>query len=723
METDPEGLITCLFTDIEGSTQLSKGLHPEDWKRIASEHDDILTRCITEHSGKPERTEGDSFFATFHTATAALKCAVALQEALHDNGKALLTVPKNGADLPLKVRIGVYQVTREVYRTGQGAYRDHQVSLAQRTMDCGVGEMIVVNGEAYRAAHDYLSLPWRAWNNRLVKDIPAPQTLYELLWDGDSTHKIRAPLWIPVWFRRSEDSFVGRDAYLAEIDRELKTGHRLTLLHGEGGIGKTRLALQVARQMDSHFSGRICGVPFDGLTEKDLEKVTPGQVALEIARALSSPDDLFNGIDPEGYAQRLVEHLNRRFFDQPFLLILDNFENANNPSTRKLLGDLLRDVASLRCLVTCRMHFSLAPYSFALEIGGLHYPRSADANLDDFEAYRLFRDRALACYPPPDLSDRRSVVSILTDTGGSALGIELIAARVGMPLMSLQKIADGLKESYLKWQSTDPNDTRAGSPRHESIEACIDWSYQLLPPEEQTLYSRLGIFPVDFSLKAAQEICGITETHLAHWIRSHLLSEVGDRFLLSPVLREFAMRRLPVSEIPDLNVHFAIYILTIAKHNEDMNQPEERNSLRTELLNLHIVADLLCANHINSDNANQLIILGKALWRIPAGVRAENLQKAIAYYEAALRVRTPQAFPVEWAMTRNNLGSAYSKLPPGDISQNLQKAIAYYKEALTILTKEDFPQCWSIVQPNLKRAERVWNWHYAPQWHTWWKFW
>src|ERR1019366_473431 len=164
----------------------------------------------------------------------------------------------------------------------------------------------------------------------------------------------------PPWFRRSEDTFVGRDEYLTEIEAKLQDGQRLVLLHGEGGIGKTRLALQIGRRMDAHFGGRIFGVPFDGLAERDPAKVTSEQVAKEIARALLAPMDLVEKAD----AASLADYLNRRFPDQSVLLVLDNFESANNGATRKLLGDLLKDTPQLRCLVTCRMHFSLAPYGY-----------------------------------------------------------------------------------------------------------------------------------------------------------------------------------------------------------------------------------------------------------------------------------------------------------------------------------------------------------------------
>ena len=90
--------------------------------------------------------------------------------------------------------------------------------------------------------------------------------------------------------------------------------------------------------------------------------------------------------------------------------------------------------------------------------------------------------------------------------------------------------------------------------------------------------------------------------------------------------------------------------------------------------------------------------LGTAYSDLPAGDRQANLERAIACYEAALEVRTREAFPVDWAMTQNNLGNAYSNLPAGDRQANLERAIACYEAALQVQTREAFPVDWAMTQ-------------------------
>jgi class 3 adenylate cyclase len=132
MEASPDGPIACLFTDTENSTDLSDVPHPATWQQVASEHDRILTKCVTRHGGTPERTEGDSFFATFATTKAALECAVAIQEALHQNGKPRLSVVTNGQSHSVKVRIGAGSLSRPPDRAGATDY-----GLRARRDDCG----------------------------------------------------------------------------------------------------------------------------------------------------------------------------------------------------------------------------------------------------------------------------------------------------------------------------------------------------------------------------------------------------------------------------------------------------------------------------------------------------------------------------------------------------------------------------------------------------------
>ncbi len=99
--------------------------------------------------------------------------------------------------------------------------------------------------------------------------------------------------------------------------------------------------------------------------------------------------------------------------------------------------------------------------------------------------------------------------------------------------------------------------------------------------------------------------------------------------------------------------------------------------------------------------------LGSAYWGHPAGDQGENLHRAIACYEAALRVQTESDFPSAWAGTQNNLGLAYSVLPTGDRDENLHRATACYEAALRVRTESDFPSDWARTQFNLGLALRV----------------
>ena len=98
--------------------------------------------------------------------------------------------------------------------------------------------------------------------------------------------------------------------------------------------------------------------------------------------------------------------------------------------------------------------------------------------------------------------------------------------------------------------------------------------------------------------------------------------------------------------------------------------------------------------------------LGNAYSDLPTGDRGENLRRAIACYEAALRVYTEADFPSDWATTQNNLGNAYSDLPTGDRGENLRRAIACYEAALRVRTEADFPSDWARTQNNLGNAYR-----------------
>jgi hypothetical protein len=474
--------------------------------------------------------------------------------------------PESGARV-VQVRVGVYTPERDVFRTEAGVFRDHQINLAARVMGCAVGGQILASESANRAGRDYIEPAWNLWENRYVRDFPGPVTLCELLWDGKA-RDMKAPLWAPEWLLREVNKFIGRDDYLKTIIAWLHGDRPLLLLHGQGGIGKTRLASQAVRQQEvgGHFEGRIYGVALDLKVGTDPMKATVRYLSGLIAEAVGAPEPLLLELadptqtpDDKAVADLLIITLNQRFPRQEFLLILDNFESVLNAAVLSLLARLIREVRALRCLVTCRVHFNLGALSQALPIEGLRVPERAEEDFERCDGYLLFRDRALQNAPGLDLSDRASLVRILLATEGSALGIELVAARADTPFLTLSNMAADLE-------------------RHTSLEACFDWSYRLLPEAERQLYPCLSVFPADFAPEAAQEIAEVPVEYLRRWTLWHLLkqTETKARAFLPPALREYAQRRLPSQESASLAHRFIAHYSDLAAQNTNMNDSQHR---------------------------------------------------------------------------------------------------------------------------------------------------
>ena len=272
-------------------------------------------------------------------------------------------------------------------------------------------------------------------------------------------------------------------------------------------------------------------------------------------------------------------------------------------------------------------------------------------------------------------------------------------------LFSLDHIAAGLEQSLRAWQRTDPEagDWREGAPRHQSIDACLDWSFQLLPSYEQQLYPCLGVFPADFYVDAAQDIADVAEERLIRWHRAHLLlrDRATGRAILPPVLREFAASRLTAEKQTVTLRRFAVYYGKLAEANENLNHGQSA-IFNTELHNLHEAAAYLCNNVLQIAYADKLLFwLGVRLREVPLGIRAQNLQQVIRCYKAILRVCTEANSPVDWAAVQVNLGIAFSDLSNGDRTQNLQQSMQCYRAALRVYTKADYPHDWAITQNNL----------------------
>ncbi|MEE8120374.1 MAG: BTAD domain-containing putative transcriptional regulator, partial [Anaerolineales bacterium] len=291
---------------------------------------------------------------------------------------------------------------------------------------------------------------------------------------------------------------IGRQDEVKEIHNRLREPNtRLLTLVGVGGIGKTRLALEVAISLHDAF--------FEGLWFVDLAPVEdPELVPQAIERVLAMPDrpSAADMLPREGMLARLLDFLETK----DLLLILDNCEHLLDtcvPITERLL----RHCPGLKILVTSRERFDL-PEEHLFIVEPLIIPEdqtSLDYDIDSLrenESIRLFEERAQAVRKPFALNERNAdiLVRICRTLDGMPLAIELTASRLRS--LSLTQIAENLEESVQSFG----RDHQGAVPRHQTLEAAIDWSYHLLNEEEQRLFRQATIFRGGFDLPALIEV-------------------------------------------------------------------------------------------------------------------------------------------------------------------------------------------------------------------------
>jgi predicted ATPase/transcriptional regulator with XRE-family HTH domain len=309
-------------------------------------------------------------------------------------------------------------------------------------------------------------------------------------------------------------TFVGRVTELAEIDALLRDpACRLLTLVGLGGIGKTRLAFEVATRQMEKFQD---GVVFVALTSVG----TPNQIVSAIGGSLNLS---FSGqSDPR---EQLIGYLQTRHM----LLLLDNFEHLLEGVD--LVSEILSAAPHVSMLVTSRERLNLSA-EWLFDVRGLSYPSSAERGwnkMDDmtemaeYSAVQLFVQRATQVQPNLTLSDSTlaSIVSICQHVDGMPLAIELAAANVRV--LPVKKIEEQIRSNLDALTTT----LRDIPPRHRSLRAVFDHSWNLLRKEEQALFGRLSVFRGGCSAAAAVQVAGATVPALMMLVDKSLLHQAG----------------------------------------------------------------------------------------------------------------------------------------------------------------------------------------------------
>ena len=368
---------------------------------------------------------------------------------------------------------------------------------------------------------------------------------------------------------------------LADLVRSSTT--RLLTLTGIGGIGKTRLALELVRRLAPEFQHGACVATLANV--RDPAHVTRAILeALELPETASPPD----------------EQLAAGLRDSELLLLVDNFEQVLPAAAS--IARLLDATPKLKILVTSR-----APLRIAAE------REYAVPPLADEEAAELFISRAQAANASFDLSEQNAaaVAELCARLEGLPLAIELAAARTKLlsPSTLLTRLTNRL--ALLTGGRRD-------APQHQqTLRMTFDWSYDLLEPDAQQLFARLGVFSGGWTLGAAEEICNATLEELGTLVDESLVRRREERFSMLEIVREYARERL--GDDADLRRRHLAYFVALAREAEpeltDGDQPTWFTRIEDELHNIREALSFALETG-DASAALQLVVGIRRFWQI-----------------------------------------------------------------------------------------------------------
>lgn len=596
--TLPTGTVTFLFTDIEGSTRLMQELG-DKYVEAQVAHHAILREAFHSGNGRELRTEGDSFFCVFESAIDGCRSAASAQREFYrrewPGGK------------PVRVRIGMH--TGEAPLVGE-EYIGLDVHHAARVAASAHGGQIVIS-EATRglvegSLPDGLSV--RDLGMHRLKDLSRPERLFQLVIDGapDEFPPLRTLESTPNNLPTQLTSFVGRQQDVEEARRLLQRTRVLTLT-GPGGIGKTRLSLQVAAELVTAFPGGVFFVPLSAVRDPQL-------IASAIAQSVGIP--VSGNRAPE-------EVVNEYLKDRKLLLVLDNFEQLL-PDGAQLVSRLVQSSPDVKIIVSSRA--ALKVYGEQeLAVEPLRTPdlRSLPslAALSQFEAVKLFIERAVAVKHDFQVTNENApaIAGICERVDGLPLAIELAAARI--KLFSPQALLTRLETSLTVLGSG----SRDLPSRQQTLKGAIAWSYDTLDDAHKRLFRRFSVFARGGSLEQAEAVCGPgldidVLTGLDELADQSLLRRLPDydepRLLMLQVINEYASEMLEASgESEDMRSRHAAAFLALAELAAPMlfgaEQKKWLDRLELDHDNFRSAFDWSIAH----GDAERAVALGAAFWR------------------------------------------------------------------------------------------------------------
>jgi predicted ATPase len=496
----PSGVVTFLFTDVEGSTRRWEA--DADAMRIAlAAHDEVLRAAIEAHGGWLFKHTGDGVCAAFSSPRAAVDAAVAAQRALE-----------------LPARMGLATGEAELR---DGDYFGAVLNRAARVMAAGHGGQILLaeSTAVLLRGVDLIDL-----GPRRLRGLPTPVGVFQVRAPGLRTDfpPLRAPDTSPGNLRPAITSLIGRESEVAEVDAALRA-HRLVTLTGVGGVGKTRLALEVAARSAGEFP--------DGVWVFELAAVTdPAAVPDAVAAVLGITQQPGKTVS-DSVAAALEGRLR--------LLVLDNCEHVVD-SVADLVEAILAASATVKVLATSREGIGVADEKLwrvpSLDVGA---------------AVELFVERAQSVTSGLLADETTAVEDVCRRLDGIPLAIELAASR--MASMTAIEVRDRLDQRFQLLVGS-----RRGLERHHTLRHAVAWSYDLLDDAEKALLERCSVFAGGFDLQSACAVAGSDDVDdyavldlLDALVRKSLLvadrSTGRTRFSMLETIRQFAEEQLVTS--------------------------------------------------------------------------------------------------------------------------------------------------------------------------------
>jgi predicted ATPase/class 3 adenylate cyclase len=549
----PTGTVTFLFSDIEGSTVRWEA-NPDAMASALARHDLVMRATLEAHGAYVFKTIGDAFCAAFATAPDAITAALDAQLALASEDFSTVE--------GVRVRIALHTGNAD---ERDGDYFGPAVNRVARLLAIVHGGQVLVSGAAAGLLKEQLPshTSLRDLGEHRLRDLAQAEHVYQVAAPGlqESFPPLRSLDHLSNNLPRRLTSFVGRDAVMADLAALIET-HPLVTLVGTGGAGKTRCAIQIGADL-LDGSG-------DGVWLVELAPISdPKLVANAVAQALGVQERPNRPI-----LDTLVAYLKRK----RLLLILDNCEHVIEDA-RRVAAAIVQDCAKVRILATSREPLNISGEE-TYRMPSLAIPPSAEElfteGVPQYGAVQLFVDRALSSDKCFALTEENAphVTEICRRLDGIPLAIELAAARLNV--LSSQQLAHKLNERFRVLTGGD----RSALPRHQTMRALIDWSYDLLSNDERALFRKLSIFAGGFTLETAAAVCAEVEMDeiamldlISSLVEKSLVQAEhegsGKRYRLLESTRQYAREKLiQYAEFERIARSHATAFVTLAEEQE-----------------------------------------------------------------------------------------------------------------------------------------------------------